>query len=83
MSTVVSLPPTNSDPENEVFSVLKCWRVLKAAALKVSEASPETSGSVLSSKVSLSMMVEALAKPLAISAYGGHREGFWKEKMPV
>jgi len=26
---------------------------------------------------------EALAKPLAISAYGGHREGFWKEKMPV
>ena len=27
--------------------------------------------------------VEALAKPLAISAYGGHREGFWKEKMPV
>jgi len=28
-------------------------------------------------------MSEALAKPLAISAYGGHREGFWKEKMPV
>jgi len=29
------------------------------------------------------MRLEALAKPLAISAYGGHREGFWKEKMPV
>ena len=28
-------------------------------------------------------IVEALAKPLAISAYGGHREGFRKEKMPV